>query len=986
MIMHLSYCAVVVSITKALNPTETPLKMKHARNIIIATYRTKEVKSVWSIITRQPLMEHRFTAWKFCHMLHKVMREGHPICLKQSLTHKALILEVGKLWGHLQDGVGTCIESYTKLVVNKLEFHEKNAIFPGSLLLEFNEVEKFAEDDRNVYFQLCVEVFDYLDHIIDVQSKIFASVNIFRMSSMTPQGQCRLAPLITLIQDSNPLYDISVRLMFKLHNGLPSDVLTGHRDRFNDLFSKIKYFYDNVRPLQYFADVIQVPSLPENAPNFLSQIDLGNYVAPKVYVKQDQEEPAENLVDNLTPIENPDLSQRDNIIKRLQEELLEKENQLKNEAKLISKISELNLRNRSLESELSTIKEKFLEVMISNENLETQLKEASGFRSETREWEEKTKSMEEKFEKIKLMYAKLREEHVNLLRMQSEEKRTLHSEKESKACLEMDVKESKFKIEEMQKMLNMKTMECENQLADKNLEITKLKTEITQKKDAFKELKSECDAHAVKYQELLKKNDCETELSRKLNDDVNLKELKYAALLEEKAHCEAKITSMNSTIHSITNEKYELDKRLHNLDENVLSLNEELEKAKKEIDELKRKKNEAEHLLSEAVSSMMKETFKILDCLVDSELTAEKALENIKQLQRLLRQLSAEYSRYSNSPNEINGLISTCLNLMHTITTLHTCVVYISNNTSDLVKAEDILRNCNEFRDSLKPVYQILSNKRDPKILQDTIESIPSAKLKAMQELMLSLINISPEGHNLEYMLQMELKAMDQIIEEATNKIIEIYSDSKSSNNGIKLEVHDKILDSCTSLMKSIKILIKKSRLLQEEIVAQGKGHFPAKEFYKRNSQWAEGLISASKNIAKGANFLVESANKFFTTESSNNFEIIVAAQEIAASTAQLVIASKVKADKNSQKLVELTKASRDVSQATGSVVAAVKDGNIQLDNFNELELTQLTPSQMKTREMEIHVKVLELEQALQNERYKLMSFRKTCYKNTQED
>lgn len=91
---------------------------------------------------------------------------------------------------------------------------------------------------------------------------------------------------------------------------------------------------------------------------------------------------------------------------------------------------------------------------------------------------------------------------------------------------------------------------------------------------------------------------------------------------------------------------------------------------------------------------------------------------------------------------------------------------------------------------------------------------------------MLSLINVSPEGHNLEYMLQMELKAMDQIIEEATNKIIEIYSDSKSSNNGIKLEVHDKILDSCTSLMKSIKILIKKSRLLQEEIVAQGKGTY----------------------------------------------------------------------------------------------------------------------------------------------------------------
>uniref|UniRef100_A0A1A9W7J2 I/LWEQ domain-containing protein n=1 Tax=Glossina brevipalpis TaxID=37001 RepID=A0A1A9W7J2_9MUSC len=921
----------VVSITKALNPTETPLKMKHARNVIIATYRTKEIKSVWSIITRQPLMEHRFTAWKFCHMLHKVMREGHPICLKQSLTHKALILEVGKLWGHLQDGVGTCVESYTKLVVNKLEFHEKNAIFPGSLLLEFNEVEKFAEDDRNIYFQLCVEVFDYLDHIIDVQSKIFASVNIFRMSSMTPQGQCRLAPLITLIQDSNPLYDISVRLMFKLHNGLPSDVLIGHRDRFNDLFSKIKYFYDNVRPLQYFADVIQVPSLPENAPNFLSQIDLGNYVAPTVYVKQEQEEPPENLVDNLTPIENSDLNERDNIIKRLQEELLEKENQLKNEAKLISKISELNLRNHSLEAEISTIKEKFIEI-------------------------------------------------------QSGEKRTLHSEKESKASLEMNINELKFKTEEMKEMLNMKTMEYENLLADKNLEITKLKSGITQKENMFTELKNEYDANVIKCQEILKKNEFETEISRKLTDDVNLKQLECANLLQERANCEEKITSMNLTIETMTNDKYELDKRLHSLEENISLLNQELERANKEIDELKRNKNEIENLLFEAKSLTIKETFKILDCLSDSELTPEKALENIEQIQRLLRQLNTEYIKYSKSPSEINGLISTCLSLIHSITSLHTCVAYIFNSVSDLVKAEDILQNCNDFQDSLKPIHQVLSNSKDPKILQDIIDSIPNAKLKVIQELILSLINTSPEGLNLEYMLQMELKAMDEIIEEATNKIIEIYSDSKTSNNGIKLEVHEKILDSCTSLMKSIKILIKKSRLLQDEIVAQGKGHFPTKEFYKRNSQWAGGLISASKNIAKGANFLVESANRFFTTESSNNFEIIVAAQEIAASTAQLVIASKVKADKNSQKLVELTKASRDVSQATGSVVAAVKDGNIQLDNFNELELEQLTPSQMKTREMEIHVKVLELEQALQNERYKLMSFRKACYKNGQDE
>lgn len=46
---------------------------------------------------------------------------------------------------------------------------------------------------------------------------------------------------------------------------------------------------------------------------------------------------------------------------------------------------------------------------------------------------------------------------------------------------------------------------------------------------------------------------------------------------------------------------------------------------------------------------------------------------------------------------------------------------------------------------------------------------------------------------------------------------------SRAADSGIKLEVNGKILDSCTELMKCIRILVKKSSLLQHEIVSQGK-------------------------------------------------------------------------------------------------------------------------------------------------------------------
>lgn len=76
-------------------------------------------------------------------------------------------------------------------------------------------------------FQLAVEIFDYLDDIIALQATVFNSLTINRVNSMTPSGQCRVLPLIQLVQDSNQLYDFIVKIMFRLHANLSSELLTG---------------------------------------------------------------------------------------------------------------------------------------------------------------------------------------------------------------------------------------------------------------------------------------------------------------------------------------------------------------------------------------------------------------------------------------------------------------------------------------------------------------------------------------------------------------------------------------------------------------------------------------------------------------------------------------------------------------------------------------------------------------------------------------
>jgi huntingtin interacting protein 1 len=179
------YYQLTISISKAFNSQEVPVKSKHVRAAIIATYHSNGGHTFWAIAIRQPLQDNRITAWKFCHVLHKILREGHQLVNQHSMRHRNMITEMGKLWGHLNDGYGLCIKQYSKLLVIKLEFHDRNPRFvlknfllehdlhhsvifrfPGSLILKRGELEKISGNDINVYFQLAVEMFDYLDEIV----------------------------------------------------------------------------------------------------------------------------------------------------------------------------------------------------------------------------------------------------------------------------------------------------------------------------------------------------------------------------------------------------------------------------------------------------------------------------------------------------------------------------------------------------------------------------------------------------------------------------------------------------------------------------------------------------------------------------------------------------------------------------------------------------------------------------------------------------
>lgn len=56
------------------------------------------------------------------------------------------------------------------MLLIKLDFHRRNPGFPGNLVLSEDDLNRIGDNDVNNYFQMCVEMFDYIDEILGLQS------------------------------------------------------------------------------------------------------------------------------------------------------------------------------------------------------------------------------------------------------------------------------------------------------------------------------------------------------------------------------------------------------------------------------------------------------------------------------------------------------------------------------------------------------------------------------------------------------------------------------------------------------------------------------------------------------------------------------------------------------------------------------------------------------------------------------------------------
>lgn len=91
-----------------------------------------------------------------------------------------------------------------------------------------------------------------------------------------------------------------------------------------------------------------------------------------------------------------------------------------------------------------------------------------------------------------------------------------------------------------------------------------------------------------------------------------------------------------------------------------------------------------------------------------------------------------------------------------------------------------------------------------------------------LQELMLNDQEDLETSSMLGDLVDEELTTTAQAVEAASQRIQEMLEKSREDDTGVKLEINEQLLDSCTNLMKAIQTLISCSKDLQVEIVEEG--------------------------------------------------------------------------------------------------------------------------------------------------------------------
>jgi len=239
------------------------------------------------------------------------------------------------------------------------------------------------------------------------------------------------------------------------------------------------------------------------------------------------------------------------------------------------------------------------------------------------------------------------------------------------------------------------------------------------------------------------------------------------------------------------------------------------------------------------------------------------------------------------------------------------------------------------------------------------------------------------DPHDPTAIAETELLSAANSIEAAARKLSQLQPRQRPKQADDSLNFEEQILDAAKSIAAATAALVKAASAAQRELTMQGKIGVSASDL-DEDSQWSQGLISAARLVAAATHSLCDAANAMVQGQASEE-KLISSAKQVASSTAQLLVACKVKADPNSVAMQRLQNAGNAVKRATEALVREAQSGKEWSYEENEVTVDQRMVSGM-AQLIQAQEEILIKERQLETARKKLETIRKAKYKDRPSD
>jgi len=998
---------------------ETAPKRKHVRACIVYTWDHKSSMSFWAGMKVQPVMADEIQTFKALITIHKVLQEGHPVVVKEAQQNVNWVetLARGAGSGEGLRGYGPLIREYVFFLLAKLAFHRQHIEFNG--LFEYEEyISLKSINDPNEGYETISDLMTLQDQIDTFQKLIFSHFsggnnNECRIAALVPLVQesygiykfitSMLRAMHTTTGDDDALEPLRTR-----YDG--------------QHYRLVKFYYEcsNLRYLTSLITVPKLPQEPPNLlaedeekpalpkrpareiekppspvakngtpdPSDMSdfwtregQRQQNEFEAEQRRLQQQYEEQQRQrmLAEQQAQRDFEEQQRMAQDAARMQQEQLMQQQMAMQTQGRMAELEQENLRARAQYEQDQLMLQQYDQRMKALEEQYNQLQGNFNLQNQSKDdqinaLQEQVNTWRSKYEALAKLYSQLRQEHLDLLQTTKSLKLKAASAQEAIDQRERLQREMKTKNLELADMIR----ERDRALHDKDRsqgghkdELEKLKRELR-----FAIERAE-NAERAKGSEL-------SSLMAKYNREM--------ADLEEAMRAK---TRQLDEIRSKSGERnLDHDAILREKDDEIEIYKSGMEQALEELEELKLGSGETDGALDGAIDEVIKSNIVKINDMVDSVLQSgvQRVDDAIYELESpmqagnqnatapyVLSQIEKASSSATEFSTAFNNFIADGPNSNHaeiikTVSVFAASIADVLTNAKGLLrfatddkKGDELVNSARQSALSTINFFRGLQSFRleglEPMQKSDVVINNNHDVLMKLQKLSKLADAFAPKSSKLSTkgdlgdLVDNELEKAANAIEAAAARLAKLKNKPRDGYTTYELRVNDSILDAAVAITNAIAALIKAATDSQKEIVQSGRGSSSRTAFYKKNNRWTEGLISAAKAVATSTNTLIETADGVISGRNSPE-QLIVASNDVAASTAQLVAASRVKATFMSKTQDRLEQASKAVGAACRSLVRQVQEiiRERQKEEGGAEDYGALSGHEFKVREMEQQV------------------------------